>query len=137
MKKRWLVKIRRKGKLVFDLLGTERIRRNALQAIPFWIASLATGLIAVGFTKLFVYSEGLMKNIREWHEWSIFFLAPFCFLIAFLIVRLFAPNARGSGIPQVMAAIELSSPKHEHKIGQLLNFRIMLAKIGSSLMMVL
>src|SRR6476620_7004211 len=64
-------------------------------------------------------------------------MAPVCFLLAWGIVQFFAPNARGSGIPQVMAAIELSSPKHEHKISRLLSFRIMITKIASSLTMVL
>jgi H+/Cl- antiporter ClcA len=137
MNKRWMVKVRRKGKFVFDLIGTERIRRNALQAIPFWVASLITGLIAVGYTKLFGYSEGLLKNVLEWHQWAIFFITPICFLVAWGVVQFFAPNARGSGIPQVMAAIELSSPKHEHRISQLLSIRIIITKIASSLMMVL
>ena len=58
---------RRRGKFAFDLMGTERIRRNALQAIPFWVASLLTGFIAVGYTKLFGYSEGLLKHVLGWH----------------------------------------------------------------------
>lgn len=137
MKGRWLVKVRRKAKYIFDLTGTERIRRNALQAIPFWVASLITGLIAVGYTKAFIYSENLLREIVRWREWSIFFMAPACFLFAFTIVKIFAPNATGSGIPQVMAAIELSNPKHDHKINKLLSLRIIIAKIASSLMMVL
>jgi H+/Cl- antiporter ClcA len=137
MDKSWMARFRRKGKLVFDLIGTERIRRNTLQAIPFWVASLITGLLAVGYTKLFGYSEELFKNILGWHPWTIFLITPVCFLIAWGIVQIFAPNARGSGIPQVMAAIELASPKHEHKISQLLSIRILITKIASSLMMVL
>jgi hypothetical protein len=72
MDKSWMARFRRKGKLVFDLIGTERIRRNTLQAIPFWVASLITGLLAVGYTKLFGYSEELFKNILGWHPWTIF-----------------------------------------------------------------
>lgn len=137
MKQRWLAGLRQKGKFLFDLTGTKTIRQNALQALPFWIASLITGLIAVGYTKAFGYSEGLMQKILHWHSWMIFILAPVCFFLAWLIVQIFSPNAKGSGIPQVMAAIELSTPKHEAKIDRLLSFRIILTKIGSSLMMVL
>jgi H+/Cl- antiporter ClcA len=137
MKSRRLVNLRRKGKFIFDLVGTERIRRNALQAIPFWIASLITGLIAVVYTRLFSYSENLLQKVLHWHQWSIFIITPVSFFFAWTIVRLFAPNARGSGIPQVMAAIELSAPRHDEEVKKLLSLRIILTKIASSLMMVL
>jgi H+/Cl- antiporter ClcA len=132
-----LVKLRRTGKFFFDLIGTERIRRNVLQAFPFWIASLLTGLIAVGYTKMFAYSEGLLQNILHWHQWFIFIMTPVCFFLAWLTIQIFSINARGSGIPQVMAAIELATPKHEDKIDKLLSFRIIVTKIASSLLMVL
>lgn len=137
MKARWLVRARRTGKFFFDLFGTEAIRRNILLAIPFWVASIATGLVAVAYTKLFGYTEGLLQNILSWHSWLIFIITPLCFLLAWSIVAMFAPNAKGSGIPQVMAAIELSAPAHEHKIDRLLSFRIIIAKMASSLVMVL
>lgn len=129
--------IRKKAKSVFDHIGTERIRANALQAFPFWTASLVTGLAAVAYTKMFVYSESLLKAVLHWNKNMLFLITPVCFFIAWLVVKLFAPNARGSGIPQVMAAIELSSPKHDHKVDMLLNLRIIFVKVASSLMMVL
>jgi H+/Cl- antiporter ClcA len=137
MKLEWLARLRRRGKYLFDLLPTDRIKRNILQALPFWMASLITGLVAVGYTKLFGYSESLLHSILHWRQWMIFIITPFCFFIAWYIVQLFAPNAKGSGIPQVMAAIELSSPRYNDKIKHLLSFRILVTKIGSSLMMVL
>jgi H+/Cl- antiporter ClcA len=137
MKGKWLVRLRHKGKFFFDLFGTERIRRNALQAIPFWTASLITGLVAVAYTKLFGYSEGILQKILHWHSWFIFIMSPVCFFLAWLIVQVFSKNARGSGIPQVMAAIELSSPKYESSIDKLLSLRIVFTKMASSLMMVL
>ncbi|WP_121352058.1 chloride channel protein [Flavisolibacter nicotianae] len=136
MKDRWNG-WRSKGKEVFDLLANNRIRTNALQAIPFWAASLLTGLIAVGYTKLFSLAETLLQSVLHWHRWTIFLLTPFCFLLAWLCVQLFAPAARGSGIPQVMAAIDLATPKYESKLGRLLSFRILITKIASSLLMVL
>jgi H+/Cl- antiporter ClcA len=128
------------GKKILFYLGntfSNGIRVNALQALPFWIASLITGLVAVGYTKMFAYTEGLLQNILHWHAWFIFVMTPVCFFLAWLTVQIFAPNAKGSGIPQVMAAIELSTPKHEDKIDRLLSFRILVTKIASSLLMVL
>ncbi len=135
--RRRMLKYRKNAKYVFDLVGTETIRVKTLQAIPFWVASLLTGLVAVGYTKLFGYAESLLKYVLNWKELTIFFMAPVCFFIAWLIIRLFAPNAGGSGIPQVMASIELATPKHDTKVKKLLSMRIVIAKITSSFMMVL
>lgn len=118
-------------------MAANQVRTNVLQAFPFWIASLLTGLIAVAYTRLFGYAETLLLSMVQPNRWTIFLLAPVCFLLAWLCVVWFAPNARGSGIPQVMAAIELATPKHEKKIDRLLSFRILLTKIASSLLMVL
>jgi H+/Cl- antiporter ClcA len=107
------------------------------QGIPFWIASLIVGLIAVGYAKVFSLTEELLKEIIHDRLWLIFFMAPLSFLLAWLLVQLFAPNARGSGIPQVMAAIDLSTKKGEKSINSLLSLRILVTKIASSLMMVL
>jgi H+/Cl- antiporter ClcA len=137
MNGKWLSTTRRKAKFVFDLMGTERIRTNALQALPFWVASLLTGLVAVGYTKLFGYAENTLQGILHWHQWSIFILAPVCFFLAWSIVQMFAPAARGSGIPQVMAAIDLATPVHDRKVGRLLSFKVIVTKISSSLLMVL
>ena len=63
-------------------------------------------------------------------------MAPVCFFFAWLVVKLFAPNAAGSGIPQVMAAIDVSNAKDEHKIDRLLNGKIIVVKIVSSLLMI-
>ncbi len=137
MKESWLEKIRRNGKFFFDLVVTDKVKSNVLQAIPFWTASLLTGLVAVGYTKLFGYSEGLLQTALHWHHWTIFIITPLCFFLAWYVVQAFAKNAKGSGIPQVMAAIELATPRHDKKIGKLLSFRIMVVKIVSSLFMVM
>ena len=52
------------------------------------------------------------------------------------VFKRFAPYARGSGIPQVMAAIELATPKHNNKIKKLLSIPVIIVKIISSLIMV-
>ncbi len=137
MERVWTKRLREKGKFFFDLITNERLKINVLQAIPFWAASLLTGLIAVFYTKLFAYSENLFQKAVQWKQWSIFILTPFCFFLAWWFVQKLAPNAKGSGIPQVMAAIELSTSKHDAKVSKLLSLRIMITKILSSLFMVL
>lgn len=126
-----------KFKYDYKKIITDRLKGNAQIALPFWIASLFVGLVAVGFTRLFNATEDLLQHILHGHAWMIFITAPLGFLFAWMIVHLFAPNARGSGIPQVMAAIELTGPKNDHKIAKLLSLRIIFTKVASSLMMIL
>jgi H+/Cl- antiporter ClcA len=121
----------------FDKIQNERLRRNLLQAIPFWFASVVTGIVAVGYAKLFALTEGLASSVHHDYRWTIFIISPVCFIVAWWLVRRFSPFARGSGIPQVIAAIELSTPKDHHKVSRLLSVRIILVKIASSLVMVM
>jgi H+/Cl- antiporter ClcA len=129
--------VRRLGKGTFDRIRNEKFKHNLLQAIPFWIASLLTGLVAVGYTRLFALAEKGTAFIVHWHFWVLFLITPACFVLAWWVVRRFAPYARGSGIPQVMAAIELAKPKHNDQVKQLLNLRIVVVKIISSMIMAL
>jgi H+/Cl- antiporter ClcA len=133
----FISRVRYQGKKTFDRIRNEKFKRNLLQAIPFWIASLLTGLAAVVYTRLFALAEKGTAYIIHLHLWLFFLVTPACFLVAWWLVRRFAPNARGSGIPQVMASIELATPKYNSKVKQLLSLRIVVIKILSSLIMAL
>ena len=132
-----LKKVRQTFKRIFDSIRNEKIKNNLLQAIPFWVASLLTGLIAVLYTRLFGYAEKGTLYMVSHHAWWLFIVTPVCFLLSWWLVTKFAPYSRGSGIPQVMAAIELATPKYVQKVDKLLSLRIILIKIFSSLVMVL
>ena len=67
----------------------------------------------------------------------LFILSPVCFVLSWWLIRQFAPYARGSGIPQVMAAIQISTRKTSHIVDKLLGFRIVVVKLISSLVMAL
>lgn len=136
MNRNFWTSLRKQGKLVLDVVASEDIKTHVLQAIPFWFASLLTGLIAVGYTKLFGASEKVLQYILTWNRAAIFFVTPLFFLLAWLVIKL-APLARGSGIPQVMAAIDISGTRHDHGTHRLLNLKVAATKICSSLLMVL
>jgi H+/Cl- antiporter ClcA len=131
-----LGKIRKQLKATFDSIRNERLKNNLLQAIPFWIASLIAGLVAVFYTKLFAYAEHGTAYIFQHFSWMFFFLTPLCFIISWWLVKKFSPYARGSGIPQIIASIELATPKEQHKIDKLLSLRVIFFKILSSLVLV-
>ncbi|HVU57343.1 MAG TPA: chloride channel protein [Puia sp.] len=131
----FFTKVRGAAKGAFDKIRNERVKHNLLQAIPFWVASLITGLAAVLYTRLFALAEKGTAFIIHTHLWLFFIVTPLCFLTAWWLVRRWAPYSRGSGIPQVMAAIELATPKYNDKVGKLLSLRIIVVKIMSSLIM--
>ncbi|HEX3387245.1 MAG TPA: chloride channel protein, partial [Mucilaginibacter sp.] len=128
-------KIRLHLKHTFDRLNNEQLKRNVLLAIPFWIASILTGLIAVLYTRLFAKAEDVTAAIFHWHAWLLFIVSPVCFILAWWLIKRFSPYARGSGIPQVMAAIEITSPKNEKVVDKLLSIRIIIFKVLSSLVL--
>ena len=134
---KFIGRLRRLGKRVFDRIRNDKLKHNLLQAIPFWIASLLTGIVAVAYSKLFALAEKGTAYIVHLHVWLLFIITPVCFLVAWWLVRQFAPFARGSGIPQVMASIELATPKYNEKVNKLLSLRVLFIKILSSLIMAL
>jgi len=122
---------------VFRFLYSARVRRTVLQSLPFWIASLLTGMAAVAYERVFVWAEETSFAWLREQPLLAFVLTPLAFLLAWALVRQFAPAARGSGIPQVMAAIELSTPVHYRKTGWLLSMRVAIVKVLSSVVLLL
>ncbi|WP_160137279.1 chloride channel protein [Chryseobacterium sp. c4a] len=131
------VLIQKSLKNSFDNIRNEQLKYNLLQAIPFWIGSVITGFFAVLYAQLFAWGENLMNFIFNWHAWMIFIIAPIGFVLSWWLVKEFAPNAKGSGIPQVMAAVELANPKEHKKIRSLLSLKIIIFKIVSSVILVI
>ncbi|MDL1914288.1 MAG: chloride channel protein [Bergeyella sp.] len=121
----------------FEQISNDRVRYNLLQAIPFWFCSIVTGLLAVIYAKIFHWGEDIIRLMMAWHSWTIFVISPVCFVFSWWLVYRFAPYAKGSGIPQVMAAIEMSNPKEGKGIKYLLSIKIILIKIVSSLVLVI
>ncbi len=124
-------------KTKFDLIDNEKLKKNLLNALPFWIAAFVSGVVAVLYAKLFALAESGTHYIFQRSHWAFFAITPICFAAAWYIANRFAPYARGSGIPQVSAAIELSNPKHSYKVNPLLSLRVIVVKIISSMIMVL
>jgi len=122
-------------KAAYDRVNNRQLKRNLLQAIPFWVASVITGLIAVLYARLFLLAEGVTHYIFKHDAWLIFILTPLCFVVAWWIVKKYAPYARGSGIPQVAAALEITNPNNEKVVDKLLSIRVVIVKLFSSLIM--
>lgn len=100
----------------------------------FWIAAFATGAISVGYSYLFRWGEALFRHLARGHAGMIWLVTPACFLASWLLVRWMAPEAGGSGIPQVLAANALTQEKHRGVVDHLLSLKGAAVKIASSLL---
>jgi H+/Cl- antiporter ClcA len=78
----------------------------------------------------------LRTRVFQHTAWLFFIITPVCFVLAWRLVKVISPYSKGSGIPQVMAAIEFATPKYNHLVDTLLSLRIIVVKIISSLMMI-
>lgn len=113
------------------------LRDHLLRLLPFWIAGSLTALMATTYAWLFAKAEHF--SYFFFTELGLWFLLipPLAFTLSWLLVEKIAPFANGSGIPQLMASIELAHQKKFADIDHLLNFKIIIVKILSSITAVL
>ncbi|RYY44157.1 MAG: chloride channel protein [Chitinophagaceae bacterium] len=127
---------RRFFKKKFDSYPNNKLKRSLLNALPFWTGAFIAGCVAVLYAKLFSLAEAGTMYFFHKAGWSLFVITPLSFLLAWWLVIRFAPFAKGSGIPQVIAAIDLTTPGHSYKISRLLSIRVVIVKVCSSVLMV-
>jgi H+/Cl- antiporter ClcA len=91
------------------------------------LAALA-GLTVVGFTWLSEWAFARFEHVRGLAWWSPLVWTPLCTAAIVWLTRRFAPGAAGSGIPQVMAALDPAlAPAHR---GLFVSLRLSIAKVG-------
>ncbi|MEO8665876.1 MAG: chloride channel protein [Ignavibacteria bacterium] len=127
---------RHKLKSIYDSTFNRNFRTKLFNALPFWIGAIITGLVAVFYAKLFALAELGTAYIFKRAGWSFFIITPAAFVLARYLVTKYSPFSRGSGIPQVVASIELSNPRHNYKVNKLLSLKVIFIKILSSIIMI-
>lgn len=106
-----------------------------LQAVGLWVAALITGLLSVGYAIAFRFVETKFAYFSNLDPWLVFAAAPLLFLSAWWIVFRYSREAAGSGIPQVMTAIELEyQAENIGFIDRLLSIKTAVVKVLSSLL---
>lgn len=107
------------------------------KSIIVWICAFITGCVAVAYARMF----HLVEDVQTWwfgkYPKLALIIVPLLFLLAWQLVARIAPGARGSGIPQLMAGLDLTGQNERHLIKYLLSIRIMIVKFVSSLVMIL
>jgi len=110
---------------------------DQLQTLAFVISAFLAGLVAVAYAGLFKIFENFYHQISTDHPAWIWFLTPLCLMAGWAMVHFFAPEATGSGIPQVLAANDLNYAKNAAWVDRLLSLKVVLVKIISSLLVCL
>lgn len=91
----------------------------------FWGAAIMLGLVAALFATLADQAESQFHSWASTAPWLPLLITPAGLVTISLLTRRHFPNAKGSGIPQTLAALESSS---ESVRARLLSFRIAIGK---------
>ncbi|KAF1072375.1 MAG: H(+)/Cl(-) exchange transporter ClcA [Pseudomonas citronellolis] len=90
--------------------------RQWRQRLAFWIGALLVGLVALAFAWLADQAFFSFKRLLAWAPWAPLLVTPLGFgLLAWVTQRWFG-NAKGSGIPQVIAALESPSRRFRDEV---------------------
>lgn len=84
----------------------KHLKNRTYQHVTVWVGAIIVGLAAVLYAKAISI---LQTYYFQWFQSDIYFASlcsPLFFVLAVFLVRQFAPHANGSGIPQVLQAIE-------------------------------
>jgi H+/Cl- antiporter ClcA len=108
-----------------------------IQTAGLWTSAILAGFTSVAFAKLFRSAEAWFQHLAARAPYSPLFLSPLMFLAAWFVVRKYAPEASGSGIPQIMAANEIDYSTHRAFVNRLLGLRTAVVKVLSSLLCIL
>ncbi len=112
--------------LVFDYL--------MLHKWPYWGTACLTGLVAVFFAQGVTWAERASHALILQHPYVFLGLAPALFLASWALVYYWAPEAKGSGIPQVMASVDaLQANSDDARVERFLGLRLTCVKILSAL----
>ena len=104
------------------LVYSRRWQRRAI----FMAGGLAVGLVAVGLAIASDAAQDAFRKVVDERPYVPLALTPLGFGLAVFVALRFFPNTQGSGIPQAIAARNLTSPEARNS---LVGFRVALGKI--------
>lgn len=87
-------------------LGARRFWRTWRQRLAFWVGALLVGLVALGFAHLADLSIGTFKRVLAHSSWWPWLICPAGFALLVWLTQGFLKGTRGSGIPQVIVALD-------------------------------
>ena len=112
-----------------------RFRNRTIQHASVWIGALIVGVSAVLYARLIAVVQAFYLGWFGSHSYVLSAVSPLAFVGATFLVKRYAPHAKGSGIPQVLEAIEEakeSQDSHRAWHSDLISVRTALFKVLSS-----
>jgi H+/Cl- antiporter ClcA len=94
--------------------------------IAFWAGAVLVALVAIAFANLADAAQQLFRLGTRGHPWLVLLVAPAGLVLSVLLTRTVFPGAQGSGIPQVMASLQMADPRH---IARVLSLRVAVGKV--------
>lgn len=123
------------------ILHSIQSRFNERQSFGFMfvLAAACNGLIIIVYGELFKIVENFARGLLKTSPLILLILAPLLFLTAWFINTIKFPYSGGSGIPQILAATEVSpdTAVGNKFLKNVLSIRSAIAKIVGSLLVVL
>jgi H+/Cl- antiporter ClcA len=94
--------------------------------LVFWLGALTVGGLAAFFALASEWANNAFKLITSYSKWSPLLICPVGLLLVSWLTNRFFPRAEGSGIPQCIAALEITDSDQRSR---LLSLRIAIGKI--------
>jgi H+/Cl- antiporter ClcA len=120
--------------LSFSNQTQRQLRRAWRKYGILWLGAVMVGLVAVLYARLIDAGFALFQSMQQSHFWLPIFITPAVGALCVWLTRRFFPGSEGSGIPQVIAALEQDTTERGHA---LLSFKVLVGKIAISFMSIL
>ncbi|MGV8894574.1 MAG: chloride channel protein [Burkholderiaceae bacterium] len=114
---------------------TQRQLRRAWRKYGIlWLGALIVGLVAVLYARLIDVGFEVFRSMQQTYFWLPIFITPAVGAFCVWVTRRFFPGSEGSGIPQVIAALEEDTTVRGHA---LLSFKVLVGKIAISFLAII
>jgi H+/Cl- antiporter ClcA len=106
-------------------------RARWIRRLIFWSGAIAVGVIAILFTIGSEYAHEGFRRVIAFSPYAPLLITPAGLVLVVFTTRRFFPGSQGSGIPQTIAALQLTDPQARNSV---LSLRIAIGKIGLTLL---
>ena len=106
-----------------------QIQSSSVRMLPYWIGAAITAGLSILFAKAFGASEDFALFWFRENSILVFIFAPVALLASTCLAIYFSPLAAGSGIPQLLAAVETSKTSTNPLLEKILGTRVIIAKL--------